>query len=203
MITLMLALLASDPTATKSAPAAAPAQPAQTQTQAQAPTQTQTQTQGPSSAQTSVRTPPEQTVQATLRGCATENGRLVCTYAVPQEYEMSAQGEAAPPAGADAARVFAADIGVLTDAEKRLVARCADAGWMALCLPNDRREARALKARADAYEQARLNVTRLLGQDRCEDAVRSALEGGHLNLARQAREFCAPVVARPAPATSF
>lgn len=177
MITLLLTLLAHDPTATK--PANTPPRPAPTEAQA------------------------DQTVQATLKGCATENGRLVCTYVVPQEYEMNATAEAAPPSSASATRVIAADAGVLNDAEKRLVARCADAGWMSLCLPNDRREARALKERADAYEQARLNVTRLLGEDRCDDAVRSALEGGHLNLARQAREFCAPVVARPAPATSF
>ena len=70
------------------------------------------------------------------------------------------------------------------------MARCADAGWLSLCLPDDRRAARMLKGRETAYQTARRTVTGLLADNRCADAVRAALDGGYLGLAREAREFC-------------
>jgi hypothetical protein len=85
---------------------------------------------------------------------------------------------------------------VLTEREARLVARCAEAGWMSLCLPDDRRAARALRDKEAAYMAVRLDVTRLLADDRCDDAVKAALDGGYLALARETRAFCA------VPATS-
>lgn len=91
------------------------------------------------------------------------------------------------------------DSGVLTERETQLVARCADAGWMSLCLPDDRRAARTLREKQDAYLAVRREVTRLLGDSRCDAAVRSALDGGYLALARETREYCTPpVTATPA-----
>jgi hypothetical protein len=79
----------------------------------------------------------------------------------------------------------------LTEREARLVARCAEAGWMSLCLPDDRRAARALRDKEAAYTAVRLDVTRLLADDRCDDAVKAALDSGYLALARETRAFCA------------
>lgn len=90
------------------------------------------------------------------------------------------------------------DTGVLTEREAQLVARCADAGWVSLCLPDDRRAARTLRDKQTAYLAVRREVTRLLGEERCEAAVRSALDGGYLSLARETRDYCAAATA-PAP----
>lgn len=95
------------------------------------------------------------------------------------------------------------DTDVLTERETQLVARCADAGWVSLCLPDDRRAARTLRDRQTAYLAVRREVTRLLGEERCEAAVRSALDGGYLSLARETREYCAaeaPATTTAAPA---
>ncbi len=160
-----------------------------------------------------------QAVQATLQSCSMEGGRWVCRYAVPDieivpipgsdivaDAPASILGDAPtvdtpmPPtlmvpapgsAIADSGPVRPIDAGVLTEREARLVARCADAGWMSLCLPDDRRAARSLKEKQDAYLAVRREVTRLLGRDRCEAAVRAALDGGYLALARETRDYCA------------
>ena len=103
------------------------------------------------------------------------------------------------------------DSGVLTEGESRLVARCADAGWMSLCLPDDRREARTLRDKQNAYLAVRRDVTRLLGENQCQAAVRTALDGGYLALARETREYCtsasssAPTSQTPArrPASTY
>lgn len=74
--------------------------------------------------------------------------------------------------------------------QERLINRCADAPWYALCLPEDRREARRLRDLAVARAALRGEVTRLLSEEKCEDAVRTALAGGDMDLAREARDFC-------------
>ena len=163
-----------------------------------------------------------QAVQATLQSCAMEGGRWVCRYAVPDieivpipdsnivaDAPAVILGEApsaempvpptviAPGATvADPGPVAPIDAGVLTEREASLVRRCADAGWMSLCLPADRRAARELKDKETAYLAVRREVTRLLGDDRCDAAVRAALDGGYLALARETRDYCA------APATA-
>ncbi len=99
--------------------------------------------------------------------------------------------DAPPPAPVTARAALPTDAGVLTEREAGLVARCADAGWVSLCLPADRRAARALQEQQTAYLAVRREVTRLLGRDRCEAAVRTALDGGYLALARETRDYCA------------
>jgi len=78
--------------------------------------------------------------------------------------------------------------------QARLIARCADASWLSLCLPDDRREARALRDAAIVRAALRSEVSRLLSESRCDDAVRAALAGGDMALASEVRNrnFCAP-----------
>ena len=78
--------------------------------------------------------------------------------------------------------------------QARLIARCADASWLSLCLPDDRREARALRDAANARAALRTEVSRLLSEGRCDEAVRAALAGGDMALASEvrSRNFCAP-----------
>ena len=101
------------------------------------------------------------------------------------------------PAGApvaapvDPGPVRPIDTGVLSEREARLVSRCADAGWVSLCLPDDRRAARSLRDKQDAYLAVRREVTRLLSEDDCDAAVKAALDGGYLALARETRDYCA------------
>lgn len=119
---------------------------------------------------------------------------------VPAAPTATAPAPTAPPVAPPTSTVTAApeagpirpiDSGVLTERENQLVARCADAGWMSLCLPDDRREARTLRDKQAAYLAVRREVTRLLGEERCDAAVRTALDGGYLALARETREYCA------------
>jgi len=164
-----------------------------------------------------VSSPGPQAVQATLQSCAMEQDRWVCRYQVPNIEIIPFTGDAAaleptarlggtpttPPSdttGDETGGVEApapAEPGILTEREARLVARCADAGWMSLCLPDDRRAARSLRERQSAYQTVQRSVTSLLAEDRCEDAIKAALDGGYLGLARQARDFCAAPSAEP------
>lgn len=164
--------------------------------------------------------PAPQAVQATLQSCAMEGGRWVCRYAVPDIEIVPLPGEnivteapavvlgeePAAPAATDATPAErpvsvppeppvarsapTLDAGILTEREARLVARCADAPWYAICLPDDRRAANALKLRQDAFMSVRSDVTARLAAEDCDGAVRAALDGGYLDLAGQARAFC-------------
>ena len=106
----------------------------------------------------------------------------------------------APPVVADPGPIQPIDTGVLTEREARLVSRCADAGWVSLCLPDDRRAARSLRDKQDAYLAVRRQVTRLLSDENCDAAVKAALDGGYLALARETRDYCAGSTTRAASA---
>lgn len=111
---------------------------------------------------------------------------------------------AGPPLAApgDPGPVRPIDTGVLSEREARLVSRCAEAGWMSLCLPDDRRAARSLRDKQDAYLAVRREVTRLLSEDRCDAAVKAALDGGYLGLARETRDYCAAPAGGASSATA-
>lgn len=134
--------------------------------------------------------PRDDAAVARLQGCAMEGERWVCRYQMPEIRVVETAPTSLTVAPADPSAGGPVDVGVLTDAERALVTRCADAGWMSLCLPGDRRQARALRDASVAYEAKRRDVTALLAQGRCDAAVTTALEAGHLNLAREARAFC-------------
>lgn len=170
-----------------------------------------------------------QAVQATLQSCAMEAGRWVCRYAVPdieivplpgndivadapavvlgeRPSEAASATEVAPlpaapaTAAAPERRTVTLEAGILSEREARLVARCAEAGWMSLCLPDDRRAARQLKVKEDAFMAVRRDVTGRLAEDDCDGAVKAALDGGYLDLAAQARTFCQASSLQPATA---
>lgn len=95
-----------------------------------------------------------------------------------------------PAAAMPERRTVTLDAGILTERETRLVARCADAPWYAVCLPDDRRAARTLKEKEEAFLAVRATVTARLAAQDCDGAVKAALDGGYLDLASQARGFC-------------
>ncbi|WP_029417238.1 hypothetical protein [Brevundimonas bacteroides] len=167
-----------------------------------------------------IAAPAPQAVQATLQSCAMEGGRWVCRYAVPDIEIVPLPGDnivadapaavliggdapsatevvpaapevsTTPPPPAPERRTINLDAGILTEREARLVARCADAPWYAICLPDDRRAARTLKEKQDAFEVVRRTVTSRLAEDDCDGAVKAALDGGYLDFAGQVRAFC-------------
>jgi len=142
--------------------------------------------------------------QATLQSCEMTPSGWVCHYKMPP-VTLVGTPDGSPPAiiippvlpPAAAPAVPAAP--PVTDEDKaeasrqaRLIARCADASWLALCLPGDRREARRLRDAATASTALRGRVTGLLSEGKCAEAVKVALAGADLALAREARAFCAP-----------
>lgn len=113
----------------------------------------------------------------------------------PQPVEPAApQPAAAPPAASPSAALAIAPPVAPHDADAehsrqtRLIARCADAKWYSPCLPGERTEAKLLRDAATL----RSKVTGLLSEQRCDEAIKVALEGGDLPLAREARAFCTP-----------
>lgn len=85
------------------------------------------------------------------------------------------------------------------DRQARLIARCADASWLSLCLPDDRREARALRDAAVVRAALRREVYQLLSENRCDDAMRRALAGADTALVREVQNLN---VCAPGPATA-
>lgn len=148
--------------------------------------------------------PPPQEARAALQSCEMTPGGWVCTYKMPPITLIGTPDggatTAAPPSTVALPPRVAASLPVIpprTDAEvqeearkARLIAKCYQPGWLSLCLPGERKEARVLKAEADARAELRGKVTGLLAENRCDAAVKAALEGGDLALAREARAFC-------------
>ena len=151
--------------------------------------------------------------QATLQSCVLEAEGWVCRYRVPDTILRPddpnvadtappvvvitpSQTSASPPAASPPAPALApaaAESESVREAARqaRLIRRCADASWMALCTPGDRREAKALRENELAKQELARQVTGLAAAGDCGGAVRAALEGGDLTLARQMRDFCA------------
>lgn len=125
----------------------------------------------------------------------TESG-WICRYQIPSVAAVPVTALSQPPAAGRAPveavqPTAGTESSALAEAEARLILRCAEASWLSLCLPGERRQARVLRDAARAREERRIEVGRLLGENRCEEAIRLALAGGDLDLAREARGFCA------------
>lgn len=138
--------------------------------------------------------PASQEGQATLQSCEMTAGGWVCHYKMPPVTLLGTPDSAPPvivtrPPDAVSAPVSETDRAEAAR-QARLIARCADASWLALCLPGDRREARRLRDEADARAALRTKVTALLAEGRCDEAVKTALNGADLALAREAQAFC-------------
>lgn len=145
--------------------------------------------------------PAQQTAPATLQSCETTPAGWVCNYRMPDvilhgvppgtvvlteppAIAVPVPRTVSPPPPPEISTAEA-------DRQARLIARCADASWLSLCLPGDRREARILRDAANARAALRAGVTQLLSEGRCDDAVRAALAGADMTLAWEARTFCA------------
>lgn len=155
--------------------------------------------------------PPEE-AKATLQSCQMTDKGWVCHYQIPSTTiirPLEASGETSgatsaptlpltplpvepaapqPAASAVVPPVASHDADAEHSRQTRLIARCADAKWYSPCLPGERTEAKLLRDAATL----RGKVTGLLSEQRCDEAIKVALEGGDLPLAREARAFCAP-----------
>jgi hypothetical protein len=161
---------------------------------------------GLTQAQDPVPAQPEPTeVRAPLQSCEMTPSGWLCSYQMPAVILRGVPPGTVvltePPvsSGTVAPATSALPLPVVTssaeaDRQARLIARCADASWLSLCLPDDRREARALRDAANARAALRTEVSRLLSEGRCDEAVRAALAGGDMALASEvrSRNFCAP-----------
>ena len=134
--------------------------------------------------------------QATLQSCEMTSGGWVCHYKMPPVTLVGAADGAAPVIVPPPTLPPAAPIDEVGKAEAvrqaKLIARCAEAAWYAPCLPGERREARRLRDLAAASAALRAKVTGLLSENKCSEAVKVALAGGDMVLAREARAFCTP-----------
>lgn len=139
--------------------------------------------------------PASQEGQATLQSCEMTASGWVCHYKMPPVTLLGTPDSAPPVIVSRPPETVEAPVGGVGKAEAarqaRLIANCADASWLSLCLPGDRREARRLRDEANARAALRAKVTGLLAEDRCAEAVKTALTGGDMDLAREARAFCA------------
>lgn len=143
--------------------------------------------------------------QATLQSCEMTSTGWVCHYTMPPVTLVGTPDGVTP--GSQPPSTVATPIIVpptivaspsTSEAEKaeaarqtRLIARCANASWYAPCLPGERKEARRLQDLATASAALRGKVTSLLSENKCSEAVKVALAGGDMALAREARAFCA------------
>ena len=133
--------------------------------------------------------------QATLQSCVFEADGWVCRYRVPEAiYRPELVAPVPTPVQPSNPVIDLPQAGPDEEAlrQARLISRCADAHWLSLCTPDDRRQAKALQARALAREALRLEVAGLVAKDQCPEAIKTALEGGDLDLAKEIRAFCAP-----------
>ncbi|NQE63118.1 hypothetical protein [Caulobacter sp. RHG1] len=166
-----------------------------------------------SAASEGLATAPPEEAKATLQSCQMTDKGWVCHYQIPSTtiirpleapdatpsvtsaptlpmipvpMEPVAPQVSAPPPAA------AVDHTAEVSRQTRLIARCADAKWYSPCLPGERTEAKLLREASQNAATLRGKVTTLLSEQRCDEAIKTALEGGDLPLAREAREFCAP-----------
>lgn len=144
--------------------------------------------------------PAPQEAQAALKACEMTAGGWVCHYQIPAMTIVRPLEIDPPPEGSPQALPMVRSSPVVADPvdkaeaarRARLIANCADGSWLSLCLPADRREAKALRDAALVSAALRTQVTGLLSEEKCDEAVRAALAGGDMALAREARDFCKP-----------
>ncbi len=154
--------------------------------------------------------PASQEAQATLQSCEMTPAGWVCNYQMPAVILRGAPPGSVvmtdPPAIAvpvpptvptlvPPVEINSAE----ADRQARLIARCADASWLSLCLPDDRREARILRDAAIARAALRREVYQLLSENRCDEAMRTALASADMALVWEVRQLN---VCAPGPATA-
>jgi hypothetical protein len=138
-----------------------------------------------------------QSEQAMLRSCEMTPDGWICVYRIPPITAVPERGSAVTEAAPEMRMAAPPEnpsppaLDPVALEESRLIRRCAEASWLSLCTPGERRQARLLRDAANVRAALRRDVTRLLSEQQCEAAVRTALRGGDLELAREARAFCA------------
>ena len=113
----------------------------------------------------------------------------------PVEYRGAGSAEAAERARLDAVAAGERSRSRATEQERELgyIPGCASRFWLlAECSRRQHDEAVAGLARRDSLAALRIVVTQKLADGDCPGAVRAALEGGEMGLAREARDFCQP-----------
>ena len=92
-----------------------------------------------------------------------------------------------------AASERARERGAQQERELGYIPGCATRFWLlAECSRRQHDDAIAGLARRDALASLRTIVTQKLATDDCPGAIKAALEGGDMDLAREARDFCRP-----------
>lgn len=138
--------------------------------------------------------PAAQEGQAALQSCEMTPGGWICHYKMPPVTLMGTPDTSPPTSVSPPPMPLVAPVSEADRAEAarraRLIAKCADATWLSICLPGERREARRLRDEAAVRAALRGKVTGLLSENRCDEAVKTALAGGDMDLAREARAFC-------------
>ncbi len=154
--------------------------------------------------------PASQEAQATLQSCEMTPAGWVCNYQMPAVILRGAPPGSVvmtdPPAIAvpvpPTVPTLVSPVEINSaeaDRQARLIARCADASWLSLCLPDDRREARILRDAAIARAALRREVYQLLSENRCDEAMRTALASADMALVWEVRQLN---VCAPGPATA-
>lgn len=143
---------------------------------------------------------PARQVRAPLQSCEPTPEGWVCNYQMPAVIlrgvppgtvvltEPPPVSEPAPPTVSPPGppvEISSAE----ADRQARLIARCADASWLSFCLPDDRREARILRDAAVARAALRREVYQLLSENRCDEAMRTALASADMALVWEVRNL--------------
>ena len=94
---------------------------------------------------------PQEGEHATLQSCEITPSGWVCTYTIPAVTLLGTANAPPPqvvptprPPPPTTAAAPAQPDKIEAARQARLIANCADTGWMSFCLPKDRREARRL-----------------------------------------------------------
>ena len=129
--------------------------------------------------------------QEQVQTCGEELGKWVCRTPAPLDYgspqRATRDGLAAGAALGAAMRPRSAD------ERNAMLRQCARTRWWeTLCTSAEEREGRALLEADARTATLRQSVLDHLSEGRCEEAIRAALSGGDLSLAREARDFCQP-----------
>jgi len=129
----------------------------------------------------------------TVQTCGQELGKWVC--------RTTQEGAAAPSQGFNQGLANGAALGSAMrrdreaggeSREDRLVRMCGSRSFWNWCTGAEESEARALIEAREARQSLRRAVTDKLASGDCPGAIRAALEGGDMDLAREARDFCRP-----------
>lgn len=132
--------------------------------------------------------------QQVTQTCGTEMGQWVCRSPQAPSLDYNTPSRAATEGLANGIALGQAMRagGDGESRDDRLIRQCAERSFWFICSGREREEARALGDARAARDSLRQDVMQLLAADDCPSAIRAALNGGDMDLAREARDFCRP-----------